>query len=42
MPAPGAYEKRIATRLGCDVWLSLMLARMVISSSPKFPLVGRV
>ena len=34
MPAPGLYEKRIATRLGCDVCSSLMLARMVISSSP--------
>ena len=39
-PAPGVYEKRIATRLGCDVSSSLMLARMVISSSPALIVSG--
>ena len=40
MPAPGLYENRIATRLGCDVWSSLMLARMVMSSSPALTASG--
>ena len=42
MPAPGLYEKRIATRLGCDVGSSLMLARMVISSNPALTASGAI